>query len=119
PWIRLFRLRETWGLMTAKFLSDAAWFFYLFWFPKYLYDARGFDIRAVGMFAWMPGAAAGVGCLVGGAFSSYLVRRQFSLGVARKLALGASAVMMPLAILVPHVRASWAIALFCIAYFGQ
>ncbi|MGA2814369.1 MAG: MFS transporter [Candidatus Acidiferrum sp.] len=119
PWSGLFRIRETWGLMTAKFLSDAGWFFYLFWLPKYLYDARGFDIKAVGTFAWMPGAAAGVGCLLGGAFSSYLVRRQFSLGIARKLALGASAAVMPLVILVPHVRVSWAIALFCLAYFGQ
>ena len=119
PWIQLFRIRETWGLVAAKFLSDAAWFFYLFWLPKYLYDARGFDIKAVGLFAWMPGAAAGVGCLLGGAFSSYLVRRQFSLGIARKVALGASAAVMPFVILVPHVPASWAIALFCLAYFGQ
>ena len=119
PWIRLFRIRETWGLVTAKFLSDAAWFFYLFWLPKYLYDARGFDIKAVGTFAWMPSAAAGVGCLLGGGFSSYLVRRQFSLGVARKLALGLSAAVMPFVILVPHVPVSWAIGLFCLAYFGQ
>jgi MFS transporter, ACS family, hexuronate transporter len=28
-------------------------------------------------------------------------------------------VVMPLVILVPHVPASWAIALFCLAYFGQ
>ena len=34
--------------MSAKFLSDAAWYFYLFWLPKYLYDARGFDVKAVG-----------------------------------------------------------------------
>lgn len=119
PWTHLFRIRETWGLLTAKFLSDAAWFFYLFWLPKYLYDARGFDIKAVGMFAWMPSAAAGVGCILGGGFSSFLVRRQFSLGVARKLALGLSAAAMPFIILVPHVPASWAIVLFCIAYFGQ
>ncbi len=119
PWTHLFRIRETWGLVTAKFLSDAAWFFYLFWLPKYLYDARGFDIKAVGMFAWMPHAAAGVGCLLGGAFSSYLVRRKFSLGIARKLALGASAAVMPFIILVPRVPVSWAIALFCLAYFGQ
>jgi MFS transporter, ACS family, aldohexuronate transporter len=118
-WTRLFSIRETWGLVTAKFLSDAAWFFLLFWLPKYLYDARGFDVKAVGTFAWMPSAAAGVGCLLGGGFSSYLVRRQFSLGMARKLALGASAVVMPLVILVPHVPVSWAIALFCLAYFGQ
>jgi ACS family hexuronate transporter-like MFS transporter len=119
PWIQLFRIRETWGLVVAKFLSDAAWFFYLFWLPKYLYDARSFDIKAVGTFAWMPSAAAGVGCLLGGGFSSYLVRRQFSLGVARKLALGLSAAVMPFVILVPRVPVSWAIALFCLAYFGQ
>lgn len=118
-WIQLFRIRETWGLVVAKFLSDAAWFFYLFWLPKYLYDARGFDIKAVGTFAWMPSAAAGVGCLLGGGFSSYLLRRRFSLGVARKVALGISAALMPCVILIPHVAASWAIALFCIAYFGQ
>jgi MFS transporter, ACS family, hexuronate transporter len=118
-WTRLFQVRETWGLVIAKFLSDAAWFFYLFWLPKYLYDARGFDIKAVGTFAWMPSAAAGIGCLLGGGFSSYLVRRHFSLGMARKLALGASAVVMPFAILVPHVAVSWALGLFCLAYFGQ
>jgi ACS family hexuronate transporter-like MFS transporter len=119
PWIHLFRVRETWGLVTAKFLSDSAWFFYLFWLPKYLYDARGFDIKSVGLFAWMPNAAAGIGCLFGGTFSSYLVRRQFSVGVARKAALGASAALMPLAILIPHATVPWAIAIFCVAYFGQ
>ena len=35
-WIDLLRVREAWGLMIAKFLSDAAWYFYLFWLPKYL-----------------------------------------------------------------------------------
>ena len=119
PWFALLRIRETWGLIVAKFLSDAAWFFYLFWLPKYLYDARGFDIKAVGTFAWMPSAAAGVGCLLGGTFSSYLVRHKFSLGVSRKVALGISAALMPFVILIPHVAVSWAIALFCLAYLGQ
>ena len=113
------RVREVWGMVTAKFLSDAAWYFYLFWLPKYLYDARGFDIKAVGAFAWIPYAAAGVGCLAGGWFSSYLVRRAFPLGAARKIALGLSAVVMPLVIFIPHVAVSWAIVVFSIAYFGQ
>jgi MFS transporter, ACS family, hexuronate transporter len=118
-WIDLLRVREVWGMVTAKFLSDAAWYFYLFWLPKYLYDARGFDIKAVGAFAWIPYAAAGVGCLVGGWFSSYLVRRAFPLGAARKVALGLSAVVMPLVIFIPHAAVSWAIVIFSIAYFGQ
>ena len=43
-----FGFASRWGLVSAKFLSDAAWYFYLFWLPKYLYDARGFDVKAVG-----------------------------------------------------------------------
>ena len=118
-WIALLHVREVWGMIIAKFLSDAAWYFYLFWLPKYLYDARGFDTKKVGAFAWIPYAAAGVGCLVGGWFSSYLVRRSFSLDIARKVALGLSAAVMPLIIFVPHVAVSWAIVIFSVAYFGQ
>ncbi|HKS66275.1 MAG TPA: MFS transporter [Candidatus Acidoferrales bacterium] len=118
-WAALLRYRESWGLVLAKFLSDAAWYFYLFWLPKYLYDARGFDIKAVGTFAWIPYAAAGIGCLAGGWFSSYLVGRKFSVDTSRKLALGLSAVVMPSVLLVPHVAVSWALAIFSLAYFGQ
>jgi ACS family hexuronate transporter-like MFS transporter len=118
-WFRLLQVREAWGLIIAKFLSDAAWYFYLFWLPKYLYDARGFDIKAVGAVAWIPYAAAGIGCLAGGRFSSYLVQRKFTLGTSRKLALGLSAAMMPFILLVPHARVSWALAIFSLAYFGQ
>ena len=118
-WLQLLRFRQTWGIVTAKFLSDAAWYFYLFWLPKYLYDARGLDIKAVGAFAWIPPAAAGLGCLVGGWFSSYLLQRQVPLNRARKLALGASAFVMPMILFVPGVSVGGAIALFSLAYFGQ
>jgi ACS family hexuronate transporter-like MFS transporter len=118
-WFALFRIREAWGLIIAKFLSDAAWYFYLFWLPKYLYDIRGFDIKAVGTLAWIPYAAAGLGSLLGGGFSSYLVRGRFSLSMARKLALALSAAVMPSVLLVPHVPISWAIVIFSLAYFGQ
>ena len=119
PWLQLLRIRETWGLVSAKFLSDGAWYFYLFWLPKYLYDARGFDIKAVGAIAWIPHLAAGIGCLLGGWFSSYLLRRRISLNLARKVALALSAAVMPTILLVPHVPVSWAIAIFSLAYFGQ
>jgi ACS family hexuronate transporter-like MFS transporter len=119
PWARLLRVRETWGLVSAKFLSDAAWYFYLFWLPKYLYEARGFDIKAVGSLAWIPYAAAGVGSLAGGGFSSWLVERRFSVDRARKVALGISAAVMPFILLVPHLGVSWALAIFSLAYCGQ
>lgn len=115
----LLRVREVQGMIAAKFLSDAAWYFYLFWLPKYLYDARGFDTKSVGAFAWIPAAAAGIGSLLGGWFSSHLLRREFSLNFARKAALGLSASLMPVVILIPHLAVSWAILIFSMAYFGQ
>jgi len=76
-------------------------------------------VKQVGAYAWIPYAAAGVGCLLGGWFSSHLVKRNLSLGMARKLALGLSAAVMPAVILIPSVPVSWAIAIFSLAYFGQ
>jgi len=119
PWLSLLRLRSVWGLVVAKFLTDGAWYFYLFWLPKYLYDARGFDVKQVGYYAWIPYAAAGIGSLTGGWFSSWLLTRGKSVDFARKAALGASAAVMPLIIFVTHVPVELAIVLFSIAFFGQ
>lgn len=119
PWPQLLSFPQVWGLAVAKFLSDAAWYFYLFWLPKYLYDARGFDIKQVGAYAWIPYAAAGVGCLLGGWFSGRLLRAGLSLNAARKVALGASAAVMPLIVFVTFVPTDLAIVLFSIAFFGQ
>ena len=118
-WSSLLKLRQVWGLVGAKFLTDAAWFFYIAWLPKYLYDARGFDVKQVGYYAWVPFAAAGIGSLTGGWFSSWLIGRGRSVDFARKLALGLSAAMMPVIVFVTHVPVEWAILLFSIAFFGQ
>ena len=118
-WLNLLTLRPVWGLVSAKFLTDAAWFFYIAWLPKYLYDARGFDVKQVGYYAWVPYFASGIGSLTGGWFSSWLIARGRSVDVARKLALGLSAAMMPVIVFVTRVPVEWAIVLFSIAFFGQ
>jgi ACS family hexuronate transporter-like MFS transporter len=118
-WLRLFGYKEVWGLVAAKFLSDAAWYFYLFWLPKYLYDVRGFDTKQVGYFAWIPYAASGIGSLCGGWFSSWLIRQGRSLNFSCKMALGLSAGVMPLIALVTASPVELAIVLFSIAFFGQ
>jgi ACS family hexuronate transporter-like MFS transporter len=119
PWARLLALPQVWGLVTAKFLTDAAWYFYLFWLPKYLYDARHFDTSEVGYFAWIPFAAAGIGCIAGGGYSSWLIGRGHSLDAARKVALGASAAVMPFVVFITHSPVQLAIVIFSLAYFGQ
>ena len=90
-------------LVFAKFMSDSAWYFLLFWLPKYLYDVRGFDIKHVSYYAWIPYAASGVGSFLGGWLSSALLRRGHSLDFSRKFVLGLSALFMPVVMLVPLV----------------
>jgi ACS family hexuronate transporter-like MFS transporter len=119
PLSELLRFRETWGIVFVKFLTDAAWFFYLFWLPKYLLDARGFDIKGIRSVAWIPYAASGVGCLVGGSLSSWLIHRNYSLNLARKVPMGIAAAVMPCVMLIPHVSVPWCVALFSVAFLGH
>jgi ACS family hexuronate transporter-like MFS transporter len=112
-------LRNVQAIVFAKFMSDSAWYFLLFWLPKYLYDARGFDIKQVSYYAWIPYAASGVGSFLGGWFSSRLLRRGYSLDRSRKIVLGLSAIFMPVVMLVPYVPVQTSIFLFSIAFFCQ
>jgi len=119
PWVRLLGIQQVQGLVAAKFLSDAAWYFYLFWLPKYLYDVRGFNTARVGYWGWIPYAASGVGSLGGGMLSSALLKRGHSLNTSRKVALGASAALMPVILLVSRAPVSAAILIFSVAFCGQ
>ena len=65
-WKQVVSQRNVQSFVFAKFMSDSAWYFLLFWLPKYLYDARGFDIKQVSYYAWIPYAASGLGSFIGG-----------------------------------------------------
>jgi ACS family hexuronate transporter-like MFS transporter len=115
----LVSMRKVQVLVFAKFMSDSAWYFYLFWLPKYLYDVRGFDVKHVSYYAWIPYAASGFGSFLGGWLSSALLKQGRSLDFSRKFVLGLSALFMPVVMLVPHVPVGWAMLLFSIAFFCQ
>jgi ACS family hexuronate transporter-like MFS transporter len=118
-WGEVIRLHNVQAFVFAKFMSDSAWYFLLFWLPKYLYDARGFDIRQVSYYAWIPYAASGVGSFLGGWFSAALLHRGKSLDAARKIALGCCAAAMPVVMLVSLVPVALALTLFSVAFFAQ
>ena len=117
--LSIVKMRRVQVLVFAKFMSDSAWYFYLFWLPKYLYDVRGFDVRHVSYYAWIPYAASGLGSFLGGWLSSAILSRGRSLDFSRKVVLGLSALFMPVVMLVPRVPVGWALMLFSIAFFCQ
>lgn len=117
---QLLQHRETWAIIGAKFLSDGAWYFYIFWLPKFLMETFSIKFSVATTVGWIPYAAAGVGSLIGGAFSSWLLARGFSVNGSRKIALGASAALMPWVMLAPRFHSvGVVIFLFSLAFFGQ
>ena len=89
------RYREIWGLMLSRFVSDGAFYFFVFWLPAYLASERGFNIIEIGLFAWIPFLAADLGSLAGGWAGQHLIRRGMSLNAARKGVIWVGALMVP------------------------
>lgn len=118
-WRAILSFRQMWALCFAKFLTDAAWFFFIFWLPKYLADVRHLNIKQIGYYAWIPYVFAGVGSFAGGLLSSYLIKRDLSIGTSRKLCLCISATVMPIVLLITRAPLSLAIVFFSIALFGH
>lgn len=117
-WMSLLRRRPVLGLMLARVLSDSAWYFYLFWLPNYLSQARGFSLQQIGEFAWIPYLSANIGGVAGGALPGWLMQRGLSVNAARKASLGVAAGLMPLAMMAAFVRDPyWAIGFVSLATF--
>ena len=118
-WAGFFRIPEVRGMMLAKFLSDAAWFFFIFWLPKYLGDVRELDIKQIGYFAWIPYAFAGAGSLMAGVASGWLQRGARSTNHTRKIVLGVSAALLPASLLIVAAPLHFAIVFFSTVMFGH
>jgi len=82
-WRDLLKLPQTWGTIISKGLTDPVWFFVTDWFPIYLV-AKGISLKSGLLAVWIPFLAADLGNFFGGGVSGYLIRRGWSLGVARK-----------------------------------
>ncbi|MFM0248742.1 MFS transporter [Paraburkholderia sediminicola] len=67
--------RNFWGIAMPRFFADPVWGTLGYWMPLYLYQARGFDLKAIALTAWLPFVAADLGCMVGGPLSAWLKKR--------------------------------------------
>jgi ACS family hexuronate transporter-like MFS transporter len=118
-WRELLRYRQTWGIVIARFLVDPVWWLYITWLPLYLTKVYGFDLKQIGLFAWVPFVAADAGSLVGGWLSGFLIARGWSVDAARKIVIGLSSLLMPAGIAAAFsADAMVALALIAVVLFG-
>lgn len=120
PWGVLLRRREVWGIIVARFLGDPIWWLYLNWLPLYLFNARGFSVKEIAAFAWMPFLCAAGGALAGGWFSGFLMHRcGWSVNRARKTAVVVGTVCLMAGLLAASAASAYvALAWMCVTCFG-
>ncbi|HWA09412.1 MAG TPA: MFS transporter [Opitutaceae bacterium] len=83
PWSQVLRHRETWAFALAK-MTDAVWWFYLFWAGKYFYDRYGLNIKGLALPLIIMYAVADVGSIWGGWMSSHFIKKGWTVNRARK-----------------------------------
>ncbi len=76
--------RESWAVIISRFFLDPIWWLFVNWLPIYLADRFGFDVKTIGLFAWVPYVGAVIGSLSGGWLSGHLIGRGWSVDLARK-----------------------------------
>ncbi|AEU35305.1 MFS transporter [Granulicella mallensis] len=118
-WLRLAKNRNVWAIVLGRALTDPIWWFYVFWLPQYLSDVRGFSLKQIAYFAWLPFVAADLGNFTGGFLSGYCIRRGLSIVRARTAVCLVSC--LPILAGIPAARAHnpyVALALICVALWG-
>jgi ACS family hexuronate transporter-like MFS transporter len=107
PWLGLLGTRQTWAFLSAKFLTDPIWWFYLFWLPGFLQTKHGLNLTQVGWPLVIIYLLSDVGSIAGGWLSSFLISRGLSVNISRKLAMTACALCV-----IPIVRVYQGMALW-------
>jgi ACS family hexuronate transporter-like MFS transporter len=115
PLLRLFAMKEVWGCMLVRALTDPISYFLLFWIPLYFQKRHGFDLKEIGMFVWIPFAVAAIGNVFSGALPRFLISRGWELDKARKTTMGLMTVLMFLFCLSATQVSNPALALFVVA----
>jgi ACS family hexuronate transporter-like MFS transporter len=108
--------RGTWRFALSKACTDAVWWFYLFWLPKYFNERFHVDMKHLGPPLIIVYIGATVGSIAGGWLAGYYIRRGHSVRMGRRFAMFVCALCAAPVVLVPFVHPLWqAIALLCLA----
>ena len=116
----LMRSPMMWSIFAGKYCDTSLQYFFITWFPVYLVKYRGLNIMEAGALAAAPAICGLLGALCGGTVCDQLLRRGYSLTLARKVPL-VTGMMLGCTLLLCNFTASisWVALLMSIAMFGK
>lgn len=112
--------KQSWSVIVSRFFLDPIWWMFVNWLPIYLAEQFGFDIKQIGLFAWVPYVGAAAGSLSGGWWSGHLIHKGWTVNKARKWAIVVGGlIMFPSMILSAYASTPLcAVLLIAVVLFG-
>lgn len=86
-------IKESWGVISARFFIEPIWWLFVFWMPIYLADQYGFNVKEIGLYAWFPYVGAMIGSIAGGWYVKHLLEN-LSLDKSRKKVISIGAIII-------------------------
>lgn len=108
------------GIYVAQYCINAITYFFITWFPVYLVQARGMSILKAGFAASVPAIFGFLGGILGGLLSDFLLKKGYSLTVARKVPIVLGMLLSMSMLACNYVDTQWMIiAIMGLAFFGK
>ena len=112
--------RSLWGMYIGQFGVVSTQWFFLTWFPTYLFNSRHREFAKSGLQTAIPFFFAFIGVLAGGFCSDWMLRRGMGLTTARKFPIIAGLLLSTSIVGANYAENQvWLIAFFSSAFFGS
>jgi ACS family glucarate transporter-like MFS transporter/ACS family D-galactonate transporter-like MFS transporter len=117
---QLLRCRMLIGVYLGQYCINVLTYFFLTWFPVYLVQARGMSILKAGFVVSLPAICGFLGGILGGRLSDVLIKRGYSLTLARKTPIVLGMLMSITMVACNYVDNEWVVVgLMALAFFGK
>ena len=86
--------KQSWGVIIASAAIDPIWWLFVFWIPIYLNEVYGMDVKAIGIYGWVPYVGAMFGAWFGGLLAQNRLKAGWSADKTRKLVITLGCLIM-------------------------
>lgn len=108
------------GIYVAQYCINAITYFFITWFPVYLVKEKHMTILKAGFVAAIPAICGFAGGVLGGVISDWMLKKGFSLTVARKTPIVGGMLLSMSMVLCNYVSTDQAVVFFmALAFFGK
>ncbi len=75
-WGELLQDKKSYAVILGRFFLDPIWWMFVVWLPNYLNGRFNLDIKEIAVSAWVPFLGAGIGAIIGGRYSGWLISKK-------------------------------------------